>query len=274
MPTIHEAVVRTFNWESLTGRIAPLLPTENTQQEMVKALLANGDMGIETASATQIRALQRLWTLSLAGASYGIGSLSGDEFKPDVKIGNGWNEYLFPPVPSRKLIDAGILSEKKVGEIAVTERRRRQRGKGPAENRVRAKALGPEELSALGLDHLQDMRPVLELNETHTIPVWRGKGLELDRISRFVFFRDPDQKMCLLFLGETQIPHAPYKVFGAWRRWDENTPGFFIPPEIKKRIPLPKNVETPVPATPKQIATLLFLICEGVRERGILGKAV
>lgn len=274
MPQTHEAVVRTFKWESLAGRISHLSLREDALQVMVGALLANGDMGIEAASTIQAGALKRLWTLSLAGASYGIGFFNGDEFKPDINISNGWNEYLFPPVPSRKLIDVGILSEKKVREIAVTERRRRQRGKGPAENRVRAKALGPGELSVLGLDHLQDNRPVLELNETHTVPVPRGKGLELDRSSRFVFFRDAYQKICLLFFGETQIPHAHYKVFGEWRRWDENTPGFFIPPEIKKRIPLPKEVEAPVPATPKQIATLLFLICEGVRERDISGKAI
>jgi len=241
-----------FAWVA-REKLMPGFPPEARLDDLRRRLLEN--RGFVEENPPRQQALEVLWELALAAARFGT---------PDLDVSAGLSEFRLPPIPSSRLVDLEIISdEETIKQIKVREKAREKRGKKPPENRLVVKALSKEELEKLKLSGLR--KPVLRLEEHYTVTLPQDPSVELDRVGFFVLFQNEQNQPQILFLGETQKPHAHAFAAGRWWRIDKQTyPDFQIPSGIT--LPSPHLVEHPTPATNDQIATLMVLIVEGIKS--------
>lgn len=252
-------------WAWAAGKIlGPLLPPRGRLKTLVRLLLENRE-GVG-ASPTRAEALSVLWELASNAARFGA---------LDVKeIADGCTPFFIPPIPSDRLVEWGVITASEaVWQIRMRKIGREQRGKGPPENRIIVKAASSQESEKLGLQSLTSKKPVLLIEEYYTLALPRAqiRNAELDRIGVYALYREGETPQ-LLFLGETQVPHAHFSLqqrgspeAQRWFRVDISThPDFEIPFSISP--PQARTVEEPTPALNEQIAALLVLFVEGTRQ--------
>lgn len=234
--------------------LKPHLPKEQEYRNSLELLLSNREN--TQPNPDRGKALEMLWQLAFKAACFGT----------EINTTNGFSPFKFPPISSERLIELKIITdEQTIQQIEARQAMREKRGKGLPENRVAVKAAEKKEIENFGLQNIEAKSPILIITERYTVTLPEDPSVELDRIGIFAFFKDSQGNCHLLFLGEKQEPHAHAYAAGRWWRIDENShPDFKIP----QGIPLPpaKTVYQPEATTNDQIATLLALMVEGVKE--------
>lgn len=233
--------------------LSEYLPSNENYYLIVQSLLKNRDN--TQPSEIRSRALNLFWRITANAARFGVANMD---------VCQGFSQFSMPPIPSTRLIETGIITDPKtIRQIEVREKARKKRGKGLSENSVTIKAADNQELELLGMR--DSKRPVLLIQEYYTVTLPKDPSAELDKIGRFVFFLDNTGAPTLLFLGETQEPHAHALAMKQYWRIDKVSHPHF---RITENVPLPPLliVESPIPATDDQIATLFVLTAEGIKE--------
>lgn len=224
------------------------VPGRQAFQELIKELLTDRENTAPTEERKRALDLLSSWARKIA--SFGV----------DINIKNGFSEFCLPPIESTYLVETGIIVDPEtIAQIEERASARKEREKGPPENRLTIKALTPEETRGLPSGIREALTsPIISLEESYTVTLPKEPSLELDRISKYVLGQTSNGMVEIFFLGETQKPHAHTRIVGRWYRIDhESHEDFRVSPDIT--LPPSKTVKEPCPATNDQIATLLVL---------------
>ncbi len=249
-------------WASATAHIlGPLLPAEEDFRHLCHSLLEHRDHALESAARSE--ALSVLWSLVLSAARFGA--------LDESEIAEGFSPFLIPPVPSERLLAYSLITApEEIWQLRMRRIGRAERGKGPPENRVLVKAASRQDMVEFGLQGLLVERPILLVEERYTVALPQIRNAELDRIRSHALYREAGRPQ-VLFLGETQKPHAHFTLAsnGAaerqkWYRVDTVThPDFEIP---LRALPQVISTHKPKVASNEQVADLMVLLVEGTRQ--------
>lgn len=184
-------------------------------------------------------------------------------FAANIDITDGFSEFSLPPVPSKVLVDMGIITNKnRIAEIDAREAARRRRQRGEPETHLDIKALDPVESRRVWRTYLGGYEPpILSSSKSHTVTNTKDASIEADVVAQYVTARHGDQAPELFFCGESYQVHGHTMLGGTWYRIDRSThPDFEVSREILDQFPPLRSVEEPIPATNEEIATIAVLL--------------